>query len=173
MFKHRRPRRRHLFGVPRGVLFYIVLKSVKDRSMSGTELMEEIEEVTGWRPSPGSIYPLLAKLRRENSIEQVETEDPGLKCFTLTDRGKEEFEKHKKQIDLFKERYHSIRRIYLKLIKEMNENLYQANVKLFDLIEEIDPILREKKEAADKVQLILNQATEEIEEIKRQLKNEQ
>ena len=93
MQKHRRPRRRHLFGVPRGVLFYIVLKSVKDRSMSGTELMEEIEEVTGWRPSPGSIYPLLAKLRKKGSIEQVDTEDPGLKCFTLTDRGKEELDK--------------------------------------------------------------------------------
>jgi DNA-binding PadR family transcriptional regulator len=164
---------RRYVGVPRGILFYIVLSALHYRPMSGSELMEEIEEVTGWRPSPGSIYPLLAKLRKDDSIEQVESDEPGLKCFTLTEKGREELERHRKQGDIFRERYYSIRKIYLKLFKEMDEGLYKASLSLFDLIEEVDVILKEKRETSEKVQSILNKATEEIEEIKRQVKDEQ
>ena len=173
MYRHHRTRRRPLFGVPRGILYYIVLSALNYRPMSGSELMEEIEEVTGWRPSSGSIYPLLAKLRREGSIDQVESEEPGLKCLALTEKGREEFEKYKKRVNLFRDRYHSIRRIYLKLIKEMDEGLYNASLRLFNIIEDIDIILKVKREVSEKVQSILNKAAKEIEEINRQLKDEQ
>ena len=170
MFRRRRPRRRPLVGVPRGFLRYIVLNALNFRPMSGSEFMEEVEEVTGWKPSPGSIYPLLAKLRKENYIERVESEEPGLKCFTLTGKGREEFGRYKKRGDLFRDSYHSIRRIYLKLFKEMDEELYKASLRLFDVIEDVDVTLKEKKETSEKVQLILNNAAEEI---KRQVEDVQ
>jgi DNA-binding PadR family transcriptional regulator len=140
--------------------------------MSGTELMEEIEEVTGWRPSPGSIYPLLAKLRKESSIERVESDTPGFKSFTLTETGRDELERHKQRRGLIRDRYYSMRRIYLKLVKEMDEGLFKASLRLFDVIEEIDGELKEKNETSTTVQSILNKATQEIEEIRRQLNDE-
>jgi len=44
--------------VPKGFLRYQVLRLLKEKPMSGSEIMSEIEEETdgNWRPSPGSIY---------------------------------------------------------------------------------------------------------------------
>ncbi|MBS7627233.1 PadR family transcriptional regulator, partial [Candidatus Bathyarchaeota archaeon] len=52
---------RHTAMVPKGFLRYKVLKLLKEKPMAGSEIMGVIEEQTGgyWRPSPGSIYPLL------------------------------------------------------------------------------------------------------------------
>jgi hypothetical protein len=57
----------------------------------------------------------------------------------------------------------------LKLFREMDEDLYNASLRLFDVIEEADVVLKEKKETSEKVQSILNKAAEEIEEIMRQV----
>jgi len=57
--------------------------------MSGSEIMEEIARQTGgrWKPSPGSIYPLLGRLHRSGYSEEVQTEVPGLKRYKLTEKG--------------------------------------------------------------------------------------
>ena len=48
-------------GVPRGLLKFLVLKMINEKPMSGVEIVEEIEKQTGsWKPSSGSIYPLLS-----------------------------------------------------------------------------------------------------------------
>jgi len=50
--------------------------------------MKKIEEETGfWRPSPGSIYPLLASLEKEGFIEHREEKDK--KLYSLTATGQE------------------------------------------------------------------------------------
>ena len=53
--------------------------------MSGSELMEEIEKHTGghWKPSPGSIYPLLSWLQDNGYIKELPSEN-GLKRYELT-----------------------------------------------------------------------------------------
>ena len=57
--KYHRPRRRHRIDVPRGLLSNIVLRIMKHGPKSGSDIIEEIGEITGWKPSHGSIYPLL------------------------------------------------------------------------------------------------------------------
>ena len=66
-------------GVPRGLLRFLVLKFLVERPMSGAEIVGKIARETGgkWKPSPGSIYPLLATLQekgftRESSPLKVE-----------------------------------------------------------------------------------------------------
>jgi DNA-binding PadR family transcriptional regulator len=55
---------------------------------NGAEIMDEIEKSSwGWRPSPGSVYPLLDEMVREGSI--VKREDGR---YELTQKGKEETE---------------------------------------------------------------------------------
>lgn len=138
--------------------------------MSGTELMDEIEGKTGWRPSPGSIYPLLARLREEGSIEQVESEEPGLKRFTLTERGRELLEEHRRRRSLLREKFHSIRRIWHKIYEEMDEELYRAILGLYEAIEGVVPDLR--GEVSERVRSILERAAEEIEEVKKDLEED-
>jgi len=74
----------------RGFLRFYVLKliSKSESAVSGYTLMKKIEEETGfWRPSPGSIYPLLASLEREGFIEHREEKDK--KLYSLTPTGQE------------------------------------------------------------------------------------
>ena len=67
--------------------------------MSGVEIVELIEEDTRgfWKPSPGSIYPLLARLHDKGYTTESSTSESGLKRYILTDEGKLFF---KKQVQL-------------------------------------------------------------------------
>jgi DNA-binding PadR family transcriptional regulator len=81
-------------GVPRGLLRFIVLKFLSERPMSGAEIVNKVENETGgkWKPSPGSIYPLLAGLRESGFIHESSAFESGMKHYSLTDGGKEFFQ---------------------------------------------------------------------------------
>jgi len=83
--------------VPKGFIRYHVLEVLNQRPMSGSEIMDEIENRTGgfWKPSPGSIYPLLAWLQDNGYIKELPIEN-GLKRYELTESGKSLFEEQKK-----------------------------------------------------------------------------
>jgi len=106
MFAHREMKRwmRHTAMVPKGFIRYHVLEALNEKPMSGSELMEEIEKHTGgfWKPSPGSIYPLLSWLQDNSYIKELPTED-GLKRYELTQNGKALLEEQKKIRRKFRE----------------------------------------------------------------------
>lgn len=52
----------------RGFLNVLVLKELDESAKSGYELMKQIEERIGTKPSPGSIYPLLEELRKSRLV---------------------------------------------------------------------------------------------------------
>ena len=88
-------------GVPRGLLRFLVLKMISEKPMSGAEIMEEIEKQTGsWKPSPGSIYPLLASLHKKGLTKELPKDELGFKRYSFTEEGRKFLEK---QIALGKE----------------------------------------------------------------------
>jgi DNA-binding PadR family transcriptional regulator len=95
---HREMKRwmRHTAMVPKGFIRYHVLEALNEKPMSGSEIMEEIEKHTGgtWKPSPGSIYPLLAWLQDNGHVKELPTEN-GLKRCELTQSGKALLEEQK------------------------------------------------------------------------------
>ncbi len=86
---------RHVAAVPKGFLRYYVMQLLGEKPMSGSEIMTEIENRTNsrWKPSPGSIYPLLAWLHEKGYSNEVPDQEPGIKRYTLTDDGKALLEK--------------------------------------------------------------------------------
>ena len=81
-------------GVPRGLLRFLVLKLISEKPMSGAEIMEEIEKQTGsWKPSPGSIYPLLASLHKNGFTKELPKDELGFKRYSFTEKGKKFLEK--------------------------------------------------------------------------------
>ena len=90
--------------VPKGFIRYHVLEALSEKPMSGSELMDEIEKHTGgfWKPSPGSIYPLLAWLQDNGYIKELPSEN-GLKRYELTESGKSLLEEQKKIRKKFRE----------------------------------------------------------------------
>jgi len=83
-------------GVPRGLLRFLVLNMLAKKPMSGVEIVDIIDKETGgrWIPSSGSVYPLLASLHNKGFTSEMPSEEPGIKRYTLTDKGKALFEKH-------------------------------------------------------------------------------
>jgi DNA-binding PadR family transcriptional regulator len=74
----------------RGDVRAAVLALLAERPMHGYEMIREISERSdgAWRPSPGSVYPLLQQLADEELV--TEAEGSGSKrLFTLTDKGTE------------------------------------------------------------------------------------
>ena len=55
----------------RGLRFWI-LSFLSQSSKNGAEIMDSVEEMTQgwWRPSPGSIYPLLESMEQEDLIKK-------------------------------------------------------------------------------------------------------
>lgn len=83
-------------GIMRGHLKGMILNSLKDKSMSGSEIMLELEKDIGWKPSCGSIYPLLNSLEEEG-ISKVANNISGKKVYSLTRKGMLELKKHNEE----------------------------------------------------------------------------
>ncbi len=83
---------KHTAMVPKGFIRFHVLEALSEKPMSGSEIMEQIQKQTGsfWKPSPGSIYPLLAWLQDNSYVKELPSEN-GLKRYELTPSGKELF----------------------------------------------------------------------------------
>ena len=89
----------HHHGPPRhrarrGAIKGSVVRLLAERPMHGYELIGEFEERTGgrWRPSPGSVYPILAQLEDEGLVRSFD--DEGRKRFELTDAGRAWLDEH-------------------------------------------------------------------------------
>jgi DNA-binding PadR family transcriptional regulator len=93
-------------AVPKGFLRYYVLRLLNEKPMSGSEIMSEIEKRTGrhWKPSPGSIYPLLAWLQEKGYSTELQQQEPGVKRYALTEQGKKFLEEHVKRKKELRER---------------------------------------------------------------------
>ena len=82
-------------GVPRGLLRFLVLNILAKTPMSGVEIVELIDKETGgkWKPSSGSIYPLLARLQNAGYSTELPDEESGMKRYALTQKGRMLLEK--------------------------------------------------------------------------------
>jgi len=85
---------RRTSSVPKGYLRSRVLKLLNDKPMSGAEIIREIEEDTSrrWKPSPGSIYPLLSWLLDSGYTRELSDSEAGVRRYELTEEGKKFFE---------------------------------------------------------------------------------
>lgn len=72
-----------------GGLRYVIVRALWESPKNGVEIMEATEKLSWgwWRPSPGSIYPLLNSLSEEKLIQK---RDDGR--YELTDKGREEYD---------------------------------------------------------------------------------
>ncbi len=66
-----------------------LLMLLAEEPRNGYQLMQTIEERSdgSWRPSPGSVYPVLSQLEDEGLVRATERE--GSRLFELTDTGRE------------------------------------------------------------------------------------
>jgi PadR family transcriptional regulator PadR len=76
----------------RGVLEFCVLALLRDGERYAFELVRTLSDVEGMVTSEGTLYPLLARLRREGLVETTWRESPSgppRRYYTLTARGED------------------------------------------------------------------------------------
>ena len=162
---HRLHRSRRRIGIPKGMLRYVVIPLLKQKPMSGSELIEEIEEYTEWKPSPGSIYPLLSQLKDENVIDHYPDEDPSLKRFNLTEKGEEMLQEIMQHDEHFRSRQRSMRKIYWRLHHEMPEDIYARFAALIENIEKANKKARINSKISIRLVEILDDTVQKLSEI--------
>lgn len=175
---------RHMAMVPKGFLRYQVLKLLSEKPMSGSELITEIEKQTEghWKPSPGSIYPLLAWLQDKGYIKEADGQEAGVKRYTLTDQGKAFLEEHVKTREELRKRFRHfgppgpgfMGPMWFDFPQGSREILMSAKDMAMALWSFHDKLKRQYSEKALKeVQKVLEDTTKKIEEITKQLQKDE
>jgi len=82
----------------RGDVRAAVLLLLEEQPRNGYQLIQELTERSAgaWRPSPGSVYPVLSQLQDEGLVAPDETNDG--RGFALTDAGRAEVEANRAQM---------------------------------------------------------------------------
>lgn len=73
----------------KGFLAFMVLRLISKKNMSGEDIREEIRKRKGVRPSPGTVYPVLKYLSKNNFIEPVNNKGK-IKRYKITKKGRKE-----------------------------------------------------------------------------------
>lgn len=133
--------------------------------MSGSEIVDKIEEYTDWRPSPGSIYPLLSQMQERGLIRPHGDDDPTLKRFELTKKGRAHMEEMLAHGDQMRERNRNIRKLYWKLHTGMTDELYESLRDLLDALEDVYAGHKEDLKVSKNLKDALDAATSKIKEI--------
>ncbi len=162
--------------VPKGFLRYQVLKLLSEKPMSGSELISEIEKQTEgrWKPSPGSIYPLLSWLQDKEYIREAAEQEAGVKRYVLTEQGKAFFEQHIKTREELRKRYRHfgpgpgfMGPMWYEFYPEKAKELRRATRDLAVAVWNLRDKLRQKysEKVAEEARKALEEATSRIEDI--------
>jgi DNA-binding PadR family transcriptional regulator len=166
--------------VPKGFIRYHVLEGLSQKPMSGSELMEDIEKHTGgfWKPSPGSIYPLLSWLQDNGHIKELPVKN-GLKRYELTESGKALLEEQKKIRKHVREEVGFLPAPFfdsflMKIPPEKTDEIRKSIRQLAIAFFKLGSALQEEfsKEALDEALKVVNEASKKFEEIYNKLKSE-
>ncbi|MGY5853135.1 MAG: PadR family transcriptional regulator [Candidatus Thorarchaeota archaeon] len=79
-------------SIPRGFLRFLIVSLLRSDELTGTEIMDILETRSEgrWKPSPGSIYPLLESLTEDGLLE-IASEKGRSKKYRITEAGREHF----------------------------------------------------------------------------------
>ena len=173
---------KHTAIVPKGFIRYQVLEMLSEKPMSGSEIMNEIEKRTDghWRPSPGSVYPLLSWLQDNSYVKELPADENGMRRYTLTDKGKALLEEQRKiKMQFRKEAKFMpppfLGGLWFRMPPEKTIKLRESMHRVVSAFFELGSALEEKfsEQAIEDVRKILNETAEKLEELNRKLRVKQ
>jgi DNA-binding PadR family transcriptional regulator len=171
---------RHTAMVPKGFIRHHVLEALNEKPMSGSEIMEQIQKQTGsfWKPSPGSIYPLLAWLQDNEYIKELPSEN-GLKRYELTQSGKGLLEEQNRIRNQFREQAgfmpgQFFDGFFPKIPKEKLLEIRDSMRQLAKTMFKVGTSLRDhySEEALNEALHVIDETSKKFEEINRKLNGE-
>jgi DNA-binding PadR family transcriptional regulator len=140
--------------------------------------MSEIDDRTNghWKPSPGSIYPMLSWLQDKKFIKDAVEQEVGLKRYTLTEEGKAFLKEHverseelRKRFSLFKPPFFGFP--WLNYYPKKTQDIFEAGKKLVMASWKVLDNLRENysEEVATEAKAVIDEAAEKMDKIAKKL----
>ena len=137
--------------IKRGALRSLVLSCLSEKEMYVYEIIKTIQIKTGgfYKPSPGSIYPVLKSLIKEGLVESYEIN--GKKYYKLTEKGEKEYNKLKEEKENLFSESSPIKKKIIDVLFDIGYSIYINREVLDDQnIQKISEILQKcKKEITD------------------------
>ena len=104
-------------NAPKGLLRLLILDITSKSPVSGAQIIKHITIISNsmWTPSPGSIYPILKNLQKNEHITEIYSTDTNQKKYGATSKGKSvlSIEKEKLKKDWINNIY------YIKIMSEL------------------------------------------------------
>jgi len=172
---------KHTAMVPKGFIRYQVLELLSEKPMSGSEIMNAIEKKTDgrWKPSPGSIYPLLSWLQDNSYVKELPVEEGDMKRYTLTDKGKALLEEQRKiKLKFRKEAKFMpppfLGALWFRIPPEKTIRLRESMRRVFSAFFELGANLEEhfSEQVIEETRKVLDETAEKLEEINKKLRGE-
>ena len=164
----------------RGQLKTLILSAINTNSMSGSQIINHIQTKYNWKPSPGSIYPKLEQIEKEN-LATIKQEKKS-KIYTITTKGKQELKKlssaKEELIKILTKAHNMMQEIYgletgidQKVLNQLRNDSLQIkdiNKESNQMKKEIFRILTSKNytKLKSKLKQTLNQTNKELKKIK-------
>ena len=169
----------HTTQVPKGFLRHKTLELLGDKPMSGSEIADEIERRTAgqWRPGPGSIYPLLAWLKKNGYTTKQPVEKNGIKRYILTEAGRQFLDEGKMLSVELEKKERALAPCLMDILwfnghDEMAWQLHKSMMGLISAFSDFNTVMNRKlsEKAVSDAKKVVDQATKKIEAINQSLR---
>jgi len=168
----------HTTQVPKGFLRHKTLELLGDKPMSGSEIADEIERRTAgqWRPGPGSIYPLLAWLKKNGYTTKQPVEKNGIKRYILTEAGRQFLDEGKMLSVELEKKERALAPCLMDILwfnghDEMAWQLHKSMMGLISAFSDFNTVMNRElsEKAVSDAKKVVDQATKKIEAINQSL----
>ena len=122
-----------MHGEQKGFLPLYILYSIQKKPKSGYRLINEIKEKTEgmWKPSKGTVYPILKHMEKEKLIQIQTVEKRGKNIYEITYDGKEILKKLYKQKGQLEKKFYQFRKLIAEMIGEQDSKIMNV---LFEIV---------------------------------------
>ena len=139
----------------KGVLQYLILKTLSEKPMHGYEIMRSLSEEFGgfYRPSAGAVYPILQMLEDEEYITGREEE--GKRIYSITSKGTEYLKKREEKFKTAIEK----RKAFFRERKGLNRELRNLTSLITTNYRDLTP------EKADRIAQLIKETRRKIDDV--------
>jgi DNA-binding PadR family transcriptional regulator len=138
----------------KGLLNLWMLKIISDDEVSGYDIIKKVDELTGKKPSTGSVYPLLKSMENKGWIKGKSTGNKIL--YTITKAGNEIVEGHGELKDYYSKKIHESICLAHETFDDLHLAFYDNRNLLAPIANEISLLLSEGVSKDEIVKIIQN-----------------
>jgi len=148
----------------KGLLNLWMLKIISEGEVSGYDIIKKVGELTGKKPSTGSVYPLLKSMENKGWITGKDIGNK--KLYKITNSGNEVVEGHGELKDYYSEKIHESICLAHETFDDLHLTFYNNRNLLAPLANEIS-FLVDAGVSTDEINKIIQNTVEKLKKLKK------